>query len=74
MRFLNLTKSVALSNVVLGMVICGGEKRKISVKYCSEKLVQRADAVFYEKRCMKAYEETRLNTIKKTKSLLLDIQ
>ena len=74
MRSLNLTKSVALSNVVLGMVICGREKRKISVKYCSEKLVQRADAVFYEKRCMKAYEETRLNTIKKTKSLLLDIQ
>ena len=28
----------ALSNVVLGMVICGGEKRKISVKYCSGRL------------------------------------
>ena len=32
------TKSVALSNVVLGMVICGGEKRKISVNYCSGRL------------------------------------
>ena len=38
MRSLNLTKSVALSNVVLGMAICGVEKRKISVKYCSGRL------------------------------------
>ena len=39
MRSLNLgTAAIALSNVVLGMVICGGEKRKISVKYCSGRL------------------------------------
>ena len=34
MRSLNLgTAAIALSNVVLGMVICGGEKRKISVNH-----------------------------------------
>ena len=39
MRSLNLgTAAIALSNVVLGMVIYGGEKRKISVKYCSGSL------------------------------------
>ena len=39
MLTLNLgTAAIALSNVVLGMVICGGEKCKISVKYCSGRL------------------------------------